>query len=84
MAAARWSDYGRARIVRLPPRYKDWTEAKVDGVNLARWWADMISGRGFRRDAWAEMAPELFTDEEAASWRWGPALEDDEPGINIS
>ena len=67
LAAAKWQEYGRARPVRLPPRYKDWTEAKAEGVNLTRWWSDLISGRSLRPDAWGNMAPELFTDEECAS-----------------
>lgn len=81
LAAAKWQAYGRARFVRLPPRYKDWTEAGADGVNLGRWWADRIAGRNLRQDGWGDMAPELFTDEEAATWRWSSGTGDEPPGI---
>lgn len=70
-AAEKWTGYARSRRVRLPPRFKDWTEAKAAGINLPRWWSDMFTGRNWKRDAWDEMAPELITDEEAAGLRWG-------------
>ena len=74
VAAAKWADLPRARRVRPPSPYKDWGDCTADGVNLARWWRDILSGHP---------TPELFTHEEAASWRWGPALDDDLPGIII-
>lgn len=69
-AAAGWP--ASARRVRPPAWYKDWTEARQDGVCLRRWWGDILRG---------VPSPELFTDEEAASWRWGPARDDPTPGI---
>jgi hypothetical protein len=62
-AAAGWP--ARARRVRPPEPFKDWTEAKAAGVDLARWWRDMLSGTE---------PPPLFTWPELARWRWGPAL----------
>jgi hypothetical protein len=41
-AAAGWP--ASARRVRLPSPYKDWTEAAAGGVDLRRWWADVLSG----------------------------------------
>ncbi len=73
-AAARWQAYPRARRVRPPAPYKDWTEARNDGVNLRRWWGDIYAGNDH---------PQLFTDEEAAEWRWGPAVGDGSPGIIV-
>jgi hypothetical protein len=72
-AASGWP--ARAVRVRPPDPYKDWTEAAVHGVNLARWWRDCLG--------WTE-APELFSWPELASWRWGDAVGDPEPGIVIS
>lgn len=34
---------GRANRVRPPSPYKDWTEARADGVNLAQWWRDVLN-----------------------------------------
>ena len=62
----------RARRVRPPGSYKDWTEVKGGGVNLARWWRDILAGIE---------SPELFTWAELRDWRWGDA--DDSPGIDI-
>jgi hypothetical protein len=67
-AAARWPD--RARRVRPPGWSKDWSEAKAAGVDLARWWRDVLTG--IER-------PPLFSWDELARWRWGGA--DDTPGI---
>ncbi|WZO99352.1 toprim domain-containing protein [Isosphaeraceae bacterium EP7] len=39
-AAEGWP--ARARRVRPPDPFKDWTEARQGGVDLARWWADLI------------------------------------------
>lgn len=63
-----------ARRVPPPARYKDWTEAAQDGVNLRRWWAEILGGIE---------APELFTNEEAAAWRWGPSCDDPSPAIVV-
>ena len=50
--------------------FKDWTEAAQAGVNLRRWWSDRLGGTE---------APALFTWDELAAWRWGPAR--DESGL---
>jgi hypothetical protein len=42
MAANGWPS--RARRVRPPEPYKDWTEAKAGGVDLRLWWAELIAG----------------------------------------
>jgi hypothetical protein len=62
-AAAGWP--ARARRVRPPGSFKDWTEARAAGVDLARWWRDILAGIG---------RPPLFSWDELARWRWGPAL----------
>ena len=49
-AAVKWPK--RAIRVRPPGPYKDWTEAKSDGIDLARWWRDRMTGIE---------SPELFT-----------------------
>jgi hypothetical protein len=54
----------RARRVRPPGSYKDWTEAHQHRVNLRRWWSDRL--RGIE-------TPQLFTWDELSRWRWGPA-----------
>ena len=41
-AAAKWPKH--AIRVRPPGHYKDWTEASADGIDLARWWRDRMSG----------------------------------------
>jgi hypothetical protein len=61
-AAAGWP--ASARRVRPPGFYKDWTEAAADGVDLARWWGDILAGIN---------RPPLFTWNDLAGWRWGPA-----------
>jgi len=70
-AAEGWP--ARARRVRPPGSFKDWTEAKAGGVNLARWWRDILAGID---------RPPLFTWEELAGWRWGPAVGDPAPGLD--
>jgi hypothetical protein len=60
-----------ARRVR-PPFGKDWTEVHQVGINLRRWWCDRLGGTE---------APALWTWDELAKWRWGPADSDGEPGI---
>jgi hypothetical protein len=72
-AADEWP--ARARRVRPPEPFKDWTEAKQGRVNLRRWWSDIL-GRIER--------PPRFSWGELSTWRWGPALTDGgEPGIVI-
>jgi hypothetical protein len=66
-AAADWP--ARARRVRPPGPYKDWTDARQGGVDLRRWWSDRLGGNE---------NPLLFTWDELAAWRWG---DDPEPGI---
>ena len=63
-AAEGWPPRGcRAR----PPQpFKDWTEARQAGVDLRRWWTDRLGG---------VEAPPLFTWDDLAGWRWGPASE---------
>jgi hypothetical protein len=68
-AAAGWPA-PRSRRVR-PPVGKDWTEAQAAGVDLTRWWREILAG--------AER-PALFTWPELTRWRWGGA--DDAPGID--
>jgi hypothetical protein len=58
-----------ARRVRPPGQYKDWTEARAAGVDLARWWRDVLAGNP---------SPPLYTWDELATWRWGGATEADE------
>jgi hypothetical protein len=70
-AAAGWP--ARARRVR-PPDVKDWTEAKAAGVDLARWWRDILAGVN---------RPPLFTWDELAAWRWGPGVDDPTPGVVV-
>jgi hypothetical protein len=73
-AASGWP--ARARRVRPPEPFKDWTEAKAAGVDLARWWRDILAG--IER-------PPLFTWNDLAGSRWGPALTDGGgPGIDRS
>jgi hypothetical protein len=70
-AAARWP--ARARRVRPPGRFKDWTEVWQAGVNLRRWWGDVLAGAG---------RPALFTWEEVRPLRWGSGIGDPEDGID--
>jgi hypothetical protein len=64
-AAEGWP--ARARRVRPPVPFKDWTEAREAGVNLRRWWTDRLAGTA---------APMLFTFEDLEGWRWGPFADD--------
>jgi hypothetical protein len=68
-AAAGWP--ARGRRVRPPGSFKDWTEAKAAGIDLARWWRDILAGID---------RPPLFSWDELARWRWGGA--DEAPGID--
>jgi hypothetical protein len=71
-AAGDWP--ATARRVRPPGSFKDWTEAKAGGIDLARWWREILAG---------VERPALFTWEELSRWRWGPAVNDPTPGIII-
>ena len=68
-AAAGWP--ARGRRVRPPGSFKDWTEAKAAGIDLARWWRDILAGVD---------RPPLFSWPELARWRWAGA--DEAPGID--
>ena len=61
----------RARRVRPPSPFKDWCEAKTAGVDLNRWWRDILTGVD---------RPPLFSWPELSGWRWGGA--DEAPGID--
>jgi hypothetical protein len=61
-AAARWEGT-RARRVRPPDGFKDWTEARQGGVCLRRWWADRL-GVTWLPYSW----------DHLAGMRWGPAV----------
>jgi hypothetical protein len=54
-----------------PPGFKDWTDARAGGVDLRRWWSEVLAG--------CEQPPP-FTREELWRWRWG---EGPEPGPRI-
>ena len=47
-----------------PGPFKDWTEATAGGVDLARWWRDILTGID---------RPPLFSWDELSRWRWGRA-----------
>jgi Toprim-like len=64
----------RAIRVRPPDPFKDWTEARQAGVNLARWWTDRLGG--IER-------PPLRSWDELAAQRWGPAVGDPAAGVII-
>jgi len=70
-AAEGWP--ARARRVRPPEPFKDWTEAKAAGIDLARWWRDILAG--IER-------PPLFSWEELSRWRWGESKDDPASGID--
>ena len=61
----------RARRVRPPGSYKDWSEVRSGGVDLARWWRDVLNGVDRHL---------LYSWPELAAWRWGGA--DEAPGID--
>ncbi len=69
LSASRWLDSARCRRVRPPGQFKGWTDLYLWGVNLRRWWQDLLSG---------DERPALFTWDELSRWRWGPALLDDD------
>jgi hypothetical protein len=60
--------------IRPPGTFKDWTEVRQGGVDLRRWWGDILAGCA---------VPPLFTWDELAALRWGPAKDDPTPGIVI-
>jgi hypothetical protein len=66
-SAAAWP--GRGRRVPPPEPFKDWSEARAAGVDLARWWRDRMAG---------VERPPLYAWPELSRWRWGGA--DDAPG----
>ena len=70
-AAADWP--ASARRVRPPGSFKDWTEARAAGVDLARWWGDVLAG---------DPRPPLFLWDELAGRRWGPAVDDPAAGLD--
>lgn len=63
-----------AHRVRPPAPFKDWTGAKAAGVDLGRWWREILAGVG---------QPVLFNWAELQAWRWGPAFGDPTPGIDL-
>jgi hypothetical protein len=71
-SAAGWP--APAGRVRPPAPFKDWTEAKAAGVDLRRWWSDILAG--IER-------PPLFTWDELSRWRWGPVEDDPTPGLIV-
>ena len=72
-SADAWSlTSARCRRVRPPARHKDWTEAAQAGVDLRRWWGELLSGNP---------KPDLYSWEELREWRWGDA--DDSPGLDV-
>lgn len=62
------------RRVRPPWDFKDWTEAARGGVDLRRWWGQVLAGVG---------RPTLHSWEEVSRHQWGPAIDDRSPGIVI-
>src|SRR5262249_14823443 len=68
-SAANWPPH--ARRVHSPEPFKDWTEAKAGGVDLTRWWGDILAGVG---------RPPLFSWDELSRRRWGGA--DEAPGLD--
>ncbi|MEO6809936.1 MAG: CHC2 zinc finger domain-containing protein [Isosphaeraceae bacterium] len=84
-AAATWEHYPRSLRVRPPTltphpsdgpskMSTDWTDLKSFGVDLRRWWSDVLAGID---------RPPLFSWEELAGWRWGPIVDDPEPDIVV-
>src|SRR5262249_43354540 len=63
---------GRGRKGKPPGPFKDWTGASQGGVGLRRWWAGRLGGIE---------SPPLYTWNDLAAWRWGPAVGDPTPGI---
>ncbi len=60
--------------MRPPEPFKDWTEAAQAGIDLRRWWSDRLGGTE---------VPGLFTWDELAAQRWGPARDDPTPSIVV-
>jgi hypothetical protein len=63
-----------ARRVKPPGTLKDWTEVRQWGIDLLRWWSEILAGKE---------RPPLFPWEEVQKLRWGPAIGDSTPGIDI-
>ena len=109
-AARHWPP--RARRVRPPGEFKDWTEARQAGVDLRRWWTDRIdpppvdaeTDRGDAYEGDLPPGPTLLMDggeddpvaetrdqhppepprwEDLAAMKWGPTLDDPEPGLDV-
>ncbi len=64
----------RFRRVRPPGAFKDWSEAYAGGVNLRRWWQEVLNGIE---------SPTLFTWDELKRQRWGPGVEKTEEGLDV-
>jgi hypothetical protein len=62
--ASKWP--ARARRIRPPDPFNDWTEAAQGGVNLRCWWLPRLGG------------PEALW-HELAGWRWGSARSESGP-----
>jgi hypothetical protein len=71
-AAEGWP--ARARGVKPPASFKHWNEAKAAGVDLHRWWQDVLSGIE---------KPQLFSWDELSPWRWGPSKDNSAHGIVV-
>lgn len=63
----------RTRRVR-PPVGKDWTTAHQGGVDVRRWWSNFLSGVEH---------PPLLLREEVRRMRWGPVMDDPDPGLEV-
>jgi hypothetical protein len=59
----------------FPEPFKDWTDALAAGVDLHGWWGDILAGID---------RPAVFSWDALSRWRWGPAVGDLDPGINLS
>lgn len=69
-AAALWP--ASARRVR-PPLGKDWCETARHGVDLRRWWIDVVSG---------VERPQVYTWDDLSTQRWGAAAGEASPGLD--
>lgn len=71
-SAADWP--APSRRVRPPAPFKDWTEARGAGVDLRRWWGEVLAGN---------LAPHPSTLDDHTGCRSGPSMSDPSPGIVI-
>jgi hypothetical protein len=77
-AASGWP--ARTRRVRPPEPFKDWTEAKAGGMDLARWWHDILADRSGQAPSKADASAHEVTDvagpltEPSDPWPCDPAL----------